>query len=53
MNSQDDKNLAILCMTLLGVASLFTFDAAALNVVTHIIAGMAGIVTGKALDNSK
>lgn len=49
MQIPDEKELAIICMTILGLGALLTFNVEGLSVSTHIVTGIAGIVTGKAL----
>lgn len=53
MKDYEDKDLAIAALTILGLASLLTFNAEGLQVVTHIVAAMAGIVTGRALTKNE
>lgn len=49
MKDFDDKDLAIICLTILGLGALLTFSADGLTVVTHIVTGVCGVVTGRAL----
>ena len=43
----DDKDLAIICLTLLAVAALYFGRAEGLNITTNIVCAIAGVVTGK------
>lgn len=52
MKDLDDKQLAFLCLTFLGLAALLTFGAGGLNVVSNVICAIGGAITGKALSNS-
>lgn len=52
MGDMDDKHLAFLCLTFLGVASLLTFGAEGLNVVSNVICAIGGAITGNALGRS-
>jgi hypothetical protein len=46
----NDKNLVILCATILAVVCVITLGADALGVVGNALTGMFGVAVGKALN---
>jgi len=49
----DDKDLAIIALMFIAFAVLYTTKAAGLNVVSNIVCGLVGFVTGKSGTRSK
>jgi len=45
----DNKNLIVLCATLIAVASLWVLGASAETVVTATISGLFGVAVGKGM----
>ncbi len=43
----DDKNLVILCVTILGITAMVVFGSDALAVVNSIISGLFGLAVGR------
>ena len=42
----DDKDLAIICLTILAIAALYFGKADGLAITTNIVCAIAGVVTG-------
>lgn len=53
LKESDEKNLALMCLTILGLAALLTFSVDALSVVVPIVTGISGMITGTALERAK
>ena len=48
----DDKDLAIIALTIIAVISLLKLDSDAVNIVTAIVSAIAGFATGRKLEKS-